>query len=93
MNFFMKRVVVLLLCLFSICASAQVTKKPITNKSGYEITVNLKNCNDTLAYLTFYQFDKTFIKDTCNPIKNPFFFFPVATQFIVKIFPLPFSRY
>ena len=57
----MKRVVVLVLCLFSICASAQ---------SGYEITVNLINCKDTLAYLTFYQFDKTLIKDTCTHIKN-----------------------
>ena len=79
-----KLIVTIVFGLFSFFASAQ---------SGYEITVNLKNCNDTLAYLTFYQFDKTFIKDTCNPIKNPFFFFPVATQFIVKIFPLPFSRY
>jgi thiol-disulfide isomerase/thioredoxin len=37
---------------------------------GYEITINLKNCNDTLAYLTYYQFDKTLIKDTCTTIKN-----------------------
>ena len=66
----MKRVVVLLLCLFSICASAQVTTKPLPHKSGYDITINIKNCNDTLAYLTFYQFDKTLIKDTCTHIKN-----------------------
>ena len=39
-------------------------------QSGYEITINLKNCNDTLAYLTYYQFDKTLIKDTCTTIKN-----------------------
>ena len=39
-------------------------------QSGYEITINLKNCNDTIAYLTFYQFDKTLIKDTCTTIKN-----------------------
>jgi len=37
---------------------------------GYEITIDLKNCNDTLAYLTFYRFDKTLIKDTCTTIKN-----------------------
>jgi hypothetical protein len=70
MNFFMKKVIVFLSCLFSICASAQVTKKPMPNKPGYEITINLKNCKDTLAYLTFYQFDKTLIKETCTPIKN-----------------------
>jgi thiol-disulfide isomerase/thioredoxin len=39
-------------------------------QSGYEITINLKNCPDSLAYLTFYQFDKTLIKDTCTSIKN-----------------------
>ncbi len=39
-------------------------------QSGYEITINLKNCPDTLAYLTYYQFDKTLIKDTCTTIKN-----------------------
>ncbi|MCF6128770.1 DUF5106 domain-containing protein [Flavobacterium sp. AS60] len=39
-------------------------------QSGYEITINLKNAPDTLAYLTFYQFDKTLIKDTCTSIKN-----------------------
>lgn len=40
------------------------------SQSGYDITINLKNCNDTIAYLTFYQFDKTLIKDTCTAIKN-----------------------
>lgn len=39
-------------------------------QSDYEITINLKNCKDTLAYLTYYQFDKTLIKDTCTTIKN-----------------------
>ena len=40
------------------------------SQSGYDITINLKNCNDTIAFLTFYQFDKTLIKDTCTSIKN-----------------------
>lgn len=40
------------------------------SQSGYEITINLKNCNDTIAYLTYYQLDKTFIKDTCTNVKN-----------------------
>lgn len=48
-------------CLSSLFAVAQ---------SGYEITINLKNCNDSIAYLTFYQLDKTLIKDTCTTIKN-----------------------
>jgi len=48
-------------CFSAIYANAQ---------SGYDITINLKNCNDTIAFLTFYQFDKTLIKDTCKTIKN-----------------------
>src|SRR6476620_5602947 len=39
-------------------------------QSGYQISIDLKNCPDSLAYLTFYQFDKTMIKDTCTKIKN-----------------------
>lgn len=39
-------------------------------QSGYHLKINLKNCKDTLVYLTFYQFDKTLIKDTCTHIKN-----------------------
>jgi len=39
-------------------------------QSGYEINITLKNCPDTLAYLTYYQFDKTLLKDTCTSIKN-----------------------
>ncbi|WP_162128148.1 thioredoxin-like domain-containing protein [Flavobacterium phycosphaerae] len=41
-----------------------------TAQSGYEITITMKNCKDSLAYLTFYQMDKTMIKDTCTSIKN-----------------------
>ena len=39
-------------------------------QEGHEIKINLKNCNDTLVYLTFYQFDKNMIADTCKNIKN-----------------------
>lgn len=39
-------------------------------QSGYHLKINLKNCKDSLVYLTFYQFDKTLIKDTCTHIKN-----------------------
>jgi thiol-disulfide isomerase/thioredoxin len=48
-------------CLVSLYSTAQ---------SGYEITITMKNCKDSLAYLTFYQMDKTMIKDTCTGIKN-----------------------
>ena len=41
-----------------------------TSQSGYEITINLKNCNDTIAFLTYYQLDKNYIKDTCTHVKN-----------------------
>ena len=56
-----KLLLAIVFCFSSLYAVAQ---------SGYEITINLKNCNDTLAYLTYYQFDKTLIKDTCTTIKN-----------------------
>ena len=47
---------------FVFCFSAIYTHA----QSGYDITINLKNCNDTIAFLTYYQFDKTLIKDTCK---------------------------
>lgn len=56
-----KRVLFLLFMLCAFVAQAQ---------SGYHLKINLKNCKDTLVYLTFYQFDKTLIKDTCTHIKN-----------------------
>jgi thiol-disulfide isomerase/thioredoxin len=58
----MKKFLLCLLFCLSLCRVAA--------QSDYEITINLKNCNDTLAYLTYYQMDKTMIKDTCTTIKN-----------------------
>jgi alkyl hydroperoxide reductase subunit AhpC len=40
----------------------------IKAQSGYEIKINFKNCKDTMAYLAFYQFDKSYIADTCKKI-------------------------
>lgn len=58
----MKRVLFgLVLCLFFSYSHAQ---------KGWEITIRLKNCKDSIAYLTFYQMDKTMVKDTCVSIKN-----------------------
>ena len=54
-------ILVTIFCMSTIFASAQ---------SGYDIKINLKNCKDTLVYLTYYQFDKTLIKDTCIHVKN-----------------------
>lgn len=55
-----------LLAVFIFCCAPFYAKA----QTGYEITIDLKNCNDSLAYLTFYRFDKTLIKDTCTTIKN-----------------------
>lgn len=59
-----------------------------TAQSGYEITIDLKNCNDTLAYLTFYRFDKTLIKDTCTSIKNGRIVFKGKTKLDKGIYSL-----
>lgn len=55
-----------LIFFFAFCLSSTY----VLAQSGYEININLKNCKDTTAYLTFYQFDKTYIKDSCTSIKN-----------------------
>jgi len=39
-------------------------------QTGHEIKINLKNCNDTIAYLAYYQFDKLYISDTCKKVVN-----------------------
>ena len=40
----------------------------LSAQSGYEIKINFKNCKDTVAYLAFYRFDKSYIADTCKKI-------------------------
>jgi hypothetical protein len=45
----------------------------ITNVSaqasqGHDIRVNFKNCKDTVMYLAFYQFDKSYLADTCKKV-------------------------
>lgn len=58
----MKKIVLTsIFCISSLFASSQ---------SGYEIKINLKNMKDTLVYLTYYQFDKTIIKDTGTVVQN-----------------------
>jgi len=58
----MKKIILTLIVLFSINATKA--------QNAYDIKINLKHCKDTLAYLTFYQFDKNMIVDTCTKIKN-----------------------
>lgn len=56
-----KSIFIVLFSFFSFLVHAQ---------SGFNIKVNMKNCQDTIAFLTFYQMDKTYIKDTCKNIKD-----------------------
>jgi hypothetical protein len=58
----MKKIILLLVVLFSF--------NTIKAQNTYDIKINLKHCKDTIAYLTFYQFDKNMIVDTCTNIKN-----------------------
>jgi thiol-disulfide isomerase/thioredoxin len=68
-----------LFCFISLFSFAQ---------SGYEITINLKNCPDSLAYLTYYQFDKTLIKDTCTSITEGKIVFKGKTKLDKGIYSL-----
>lgn len=36
--------------------------------TGHEIKINFKNCKDTMVFLAYYQFDKSYIADTCKKI-------------------------
>lgn len=74
-----KLLLAVIFCFSSLFAVAQ---------SGYEITINLKNCPDSLAYLTYYQFDKTLIKDTCTTIKNGKIVFKGKTKLDKGIYSL-----
>ena len=58
----MKKIFLSLVVLFTINA--------VNAQYNYDIKINLKHCKDTIAYLTFYQFDKNMIVDTCTNIKN-----------------------
>lgn len=39
-----------------------------TAQTGHEIKINFKNCKDSVMYLAFYQFDKSYIADTCKKV-------------------------
>ncbi len=37
-------------------------------QTGHEIKINFKNCKDTVVYLAYYQFDKSYLSDTCKKV-------------------------
>ncbi len=37
-------------------------------QTGHDIKINFKNAKDTVMYLAFYQFDKSYLADTCKKI-------------------------
>ncbi|MES2566478.1 MAG: thioredoxin-like domain-containing protein [Bacteroidota bacterium] len=38
------------------------------SNQGHDIRINFKNCKDTVMYLAFFQFDKSYIADTCKKV-------------------------
>jgi hypothetical protein len=58
----MKKIAISILLVFVVSS--------IRAQTGHEIKINLKNCNDTVAYLAFYQFDKLYVSDTCKKVVN-----------------------
>lgn len=40
----------------------------VSAQVGHEIKINFKNCKDSIAYLAYYQFDKSYIADTCKKV-------------------------
>ena len=60
--------ILFLIALF--CFSFVSTAQSVKAKLGYEITLNLKNCKDTVAYLTTYQFENKLTVATSHKIKN-----------------------
>lgn len=53
--------------LLALCCTILLSSS-INAQNGYEIKINFKNCKDTMAFLAFYQFDKSYIADTCKKI-------------------------
>lgn len=37
-------------------------------QGGHDIRINFKNCKDTMMFLAFYQFDKSYLADTCKKV-------------------------
>ncbi len=56
--------ILLALSLFSVATSATAQ----TATAGHDIRINFKNCKDTMMFLAFYRFDKSYIADTCKKV-------------------------
>jgi len=50
--------------LFSVITSTSAQ----TATAGHDIRINFKNCKDTMVFLAFYQFDKSYLADTCKKV-------------------------
>jgi alkyl hydroperoxide reductase subunit AhpC len=54
--------------LLSLSLLSIITNISAQASQGHDIRVNFKNCKDTVMYLAFYQFDKSYLADTCKKI-------------------------
>ncbi len=54
--------------LFSFSLLSFITNTYAQANQGHDIRINFKNCKDTVMYLAFYQFDKSYLADTCKKV-------------------------
>ncbi len=54
--------------LLSLSLLSFITKVSAQANQGHDIHVNFKNCKDTVMYLAYYQFDKSYLADTCKKV-------------------------
>ncbi len=54
--------------LFSLSLLSIITTISAQTSQGHDIRINFKNCKDTVMYLAFYQFDKSYLADTCKKV-------------------------
>ncbi len=54
--------------LLSLSLLSIITNVSAQANQGHDIRVNFKNCKDTVMYLAFYQFDKSYLADTCKKV-------------------------
>ncbi|MBL7936832.1 MAG: DUF5106 domain-containing protein [Bacteroidia bacterium] len=54
--------------LLSLSLLSIITNASAQTNQGHDIRINFKNCKDTVVYLAFYQFDKSYLADTCKKV-------------------------
>ena len=62
----MKRSTLKLILVFIITGLTAIVQA----QKGYDISIKMKGCNDTMVYLVKYIFDQQYITDTCKKIKD-----------------------